>query len=144
MLATLATSKGGLESPTVLERFFANYRLIQSGLEMFVPEQSKLLSPDLIAISTDPRGTFTCKGIDAYFESLKDWFRYYRSGPDLRTEIVQATPMHALVRLHADMSLLKRVNGKTLSKEGGHDWTAECEVSPDGLITKLRVSLILH
>jgi hypothetical protein len=129
---------------TAVERFFANYNLLQESFETFAREQSKLLSSDLVTVSTDYRGTLTYKGVEGFFEALKEWSECFGVGPDFRTEMVQATTRHALVRLHGDLNLLKPVNGKSVSKNGDFDWTEEFELSEDGLITKLDVKLTLH
>jgi hypothetical protein len=100
-----------------VEQFLANYALIgERGFDMFAREQSKLLSPGLISVSTDHRGTFSYNGIKAFFEALQDWSQYFAPGPDLRFETVQATPAHALVRMHGDLTLVTPVNGKSVSK----------------------------
>jgi hypothetical protein len=129
---------------SVVAQFFANYRLIQdNGYDVFVREQSKLLSPGIVTISHDPRGTLEYQGIDAYFTSLREWFEHYRTDPNLRAEIVEETPTHALAQLYGDVRLVKPIDGKTVSKEGEHEWTEEFELA-DGLITQLVVRLTLH
>ncbi|WP_213803903.1 hypothetical protein [Granulicella sp. dw_53] len=126
-----------------VQQFFTNYALIQeSGFEVFAREQSKLFTPDLVTISRDYRGTLTYHGIDAYFDSLKDWFQYFTTGSNFYLEFEEATSTHALVRMHGNVQLVQPVDGKTVSEEGHHDWTEEFELV-DGLIKKLDVKLTL-
>jgi hypothetical protein len=47
--------------------------------------------------------------------------------------------VHVLNRL----GLVVPVNGRSVSEENEHEWTEEFEVGPDGLITKVNVTVNL-
>ncbi len=62
----------------VVEKYLSNFSLINTqGMETFAREQSKLLSPNLIATTTDYRGTLTVHGIDGFFRGLAEWSKYF-------------------------------------------------------------------
>jgi hypothetical protein len=128
----------------VVEKYLTNFSLINTqGMEAFAREQSKLLSPDLVASSTDYRGTLTEQGIDGYFRALTDWSKHFQSNHASRKEFLADTPTHVLVRVLNRLGLVMPVNGRTVSEEGEHEWTEEFEVGPDGLITKAHVTVQL-
>jgi hypothetical protein len=117
-----------------------NFSLINTqGMEAFARAQSKLLSPDLVASSTDYRGTFTEHGIDGYFHALAEWSKYFESSHQLRKEFLEDTPARVSARVLNRLGLVVPVNGKTVSEEDEHEWTEEFEVGPDGLIAKVHV-----
>jgi hypothetical protein len=49
-----------------------------------------------------------------------------------------------LVRVLNRLGLVVPVNGRTVSDEHQHDWLEEFEVGPDGLISKVCVSVTLN
>jgi hypothetical protein len=128
----------------VVEKYLNNFPLINSqGMEAFVREQSKLLSPNLVASSTDYRGTLTEQGIDGYFQALKEWSKHFQSNHQSRKEFLEDTPTHVSVRVLNRLGLVIPVHGRIVSEENEHEWTEEFEVGSDGLITKVHVSVHL-
>jgi hypothetical protein len=128
----------------VVEKYLGNFSLIHSqGMEAFAREQSKLLSPALVAICTDYRGTLTEHGIDGYFRGLEQWSRHFESNHQSPKEFVEDTPTHVFVRVFNHLGLVVPVNGRTVSQADEHEWSEEFEVGPDGLITKVHVSVLL-
>lgn len=129
----------------VVEKYLNNFQLINTqGMEAFVREQSKLLSPNLVARTTDYRGTLTEHGLEGYFRGLEEWSRHFQSNHQSRKQFLRDTPTHVVVRVLNRLGLVAPVNGRTVSEEGEHAWTEEFEVGPDGLIKKLHVSVILN
>lgn len=55
-------------------------------------------------------------------------------------EALQAT--HVLVRMFSRLGLVVPVNGRTVSEADEHEWMEEFEVGPDGLITKVHVTVL--
>src|ERR1700761_3471295 len=128
----------------VVRQFFQNYLLIrEQGFGAFRREQSKLLSPDLVTVVSDTRGTFTYHGIDEFFEGMIAWSRHYFVNGKTRHEFVQEMPENVFVQMHGELRLLEAVNGATHSGEDDHEWTEEFELS-DGLITRFEVELFFH
>lgn len=128
----------------VVEKYLNNFSLINSqGMEAFSREQSKLLSPALVASCTDYRCTLTEHGIDGYFRGLKEWSKHFQSNHQSRYEFLEDTPNHVSVRVLNRLGLVVPVNGRTVSEEDEHEWMEEFEVGPDGFITKVHVSVIL-
>jgi len=128
----------------VVEKYLNNFALINTeGMEAFAREQSKLLSPNLVATTTDYRGTLTEHGIDGFFRGLEDWSEHFYSNHHSRKEFLEDTPTRVSVRVLNRLGLVVPVNGRTVSEEGEHDWTEEFEVAPYGLITKVHVTVIL-
>ena|SRR3974390_1983137 len=128
----------------VVEKYFSNFALIDTkGMDVFAREQSKLLSPNLIASTTDYRGTLTEHGIGGFFRGLEEWSKHFQSNHHSRKEFLEDTPTHVSVRVVNWLGLVVPVNGRTVSKENEHEWTEEFEVGPDGLITKIRVGVML-
>jgi len=128
----------------VVEKYLNNFALINTqGMEAFAREQSKLLSPSLLASTTDYRGTRTEHGIGGFFHGLEEWSRHFRSNHHSRKEFLEDTPTHVSLRVLNRLGLVVPVNGRTISEEDEHEWTEEFEVSADGLITKVHVSVIL-
>jgi hypothetical protein len=127
----------------VVENYLNNFSLINSGMEAFAREQSKLLSPAVVAISTDYRGTLTEHGIDGYFRALEAWLRHFRSNHQSPKEFLDDTRTHVLVRVLNRLGRVVPVNGLTVSEAHEHDWTEEFEVGPDGLISNIHVTVIL-
>ena len=128
----------------VVEKYLNNFALINTeGMEAFAREQSKLLSPNLVATTTDYRGTLTEHGIDGFFRGLEDWSEHFHSNHHSRKEFLEDTPTRVSVRVLNRLGLVVPVNGRTVSEEGEHDWTEEFEVAPYGLITKVHVTVIL-
>jgi hypothetical protein len=126
----------------VVENYLNNFSLINTqGMEAFAREQSKLLSPDLVASCADYRGTFTEHGIDGYFHVLAEWSKYFESNHQSRKDFLEDTPTHVSVRVLNRLGLVRPVNGRTVSEEDEHEWTEEFEVGPDGLITKVQVAV---
>jgi hypothetical protein len=128
----------------VVEKYLNNFSLIDSrGMEAFIREQSKLLSPALVASTTDYRGTITEHGIDGYFRGLEAWSSHFQSNHQSRYKFLEDIPTHVSMRVLNRLGLVVPVNGRTVSEEDEHEWTEEFEVGPDGLITKVHVSVIL-
>jgi hypothetical protein len=128
----------------VVEKYLNNFSLINTqGIEAFTREQSKLLSPDLVASSTDYRGTLTEHGIDGYFRALAEWSKHFQSNHQSPKEFLADTPTHVLVRVLNRLGLVIPVNGRTVSEEHEHEWTEEFEVGPEGLIKKAHVTVQL-
>jgi len=128
----------------VVEKYLNNFALINTeGMEAFAREQSKLLSPNLVATTTDYRGTLTEHGINGFFRGLEDWSEHFHSNHHSRKEFLEDTPTRVSVRVLNRLGLVVPVNGLTVSEEGEHDWTEEFEVAPDGLITKVHVTVVL-
>lgn len=129
----------------IVEKYLNNFELINmEGMETFVREQSKLLSPNLVASTTDYRGTFTEYGIDGFFRGLEEWSKHFHSDHHSRKEFLEDTPTRVSVRVLNRLGLVVPINGRTVSEQGEHEWTEEFEVAPHGLITKLHVSVILN
>jgi hypothetical protein len=129
----------------IVEKYLNNFELINTeGMETFAREQSKLLSPNLVASTTDYRGTLTEHGIDGFFRGLDEWSKHFHSDHHSRKEFLEDTPTRVSVRVLNRLGLVVPVNGRTVSEEDGHEWTEEFEVAPDGLITKVHVSVILN
>ena len=127
----------------VVEKYLNNFSLINiEGMEAFAREQSKLLSPDLVATTTDYRGTLTEYGIDGFFHGLSVWSKYFQSNHQSRKEFLEDTPTRVSVRVLNRLGLVVPVNGKSVSKEDEHEWMEEFEVGPGGLITKVHV--VIH
>ncbi len=77
----------------VVEKYLNNFSLINTqGMEAFVREQSRLLSPELIATTKDYRGTLTEHGIDGFFHGLMEWTKYFQSNHQARKEFIEDTP----------------------------------------------------
>ena len=128
----------------VVEKYLNNFSLINTqGMEAFAREQSKLLSPDLVASCMDYRGMLREHGIDGYFRALTDWSKHFQSNHQSRKEFLEDTPTRVSVRVLNRLGLVKPVNGRTVSEEDEHDWTEEFEVGPNGLITEVHVSVLL-
>ncbi len=128
----------------IVEKYLNNFALINTqGMEAFVREQSKLLSPDLVAGTTDYRGTLTEHGLEGYFRGLEEWSRYFQSNHQSRKKFLEDTPARVSVRVLNRLGLVVPVNGRTVSEEDEHEWREEFEVGPDGLITKAHVSVLL-
>jgi hypothetical protein len=65
-------------SNEVVRLFFQNYHLIrEESFEVFRREQSQLLSPELVTIASDKRGTLRYQGIDGFFEGMIAWSRHF-------------------------------------------------------------------
>lgn len=128
----------------VVEKYLNNFSLINTqGMEAFAQEQAKLLSPDLVATSTDYRGTLTEHGIDGYFHALGEWSKHFQSNHQSPKEVLEDTPSRVSVRVFNRLGLVLPVNGHTVSEADEHDWTEEFEVGADGLITKIHVTVLL-
>lgn len=129
----------------VVEKYLNNFALINTqGMEVFAREQSKVLSPNLVASTTDYRGTITEHGIDGFFRGLEEWSKHFRSNHHSRKEFLEDTPTRVSVRVLNRLGLVAPVNGRTVSECNEHDWTEEFEVGSDGLIAKIHVSVILN
>ena len=129
----------------VVEKYLSNFALIDTqGMEAFAREQCKLLSPSLVASTTDYRGTLTGHGIDAFFRGLDEWCKHFQSNHHSPKEFLEDTPTRVSVRVLNRLRLVVPVYGRTVSEEGEHEWTEEFEVAPDGLITRVHVSVILN
>ena len=129
----------------VVEKYLNNFELINTeGMETFAREQSKLLSPNLVASTTDYRGTLTEHGIDGFLRGLDEWSRHFHSDHHSRKEFLEDTPTRVSVRVLNRLGLVVPINGRTVSEEAEHEWTEEFEVGPHGLITKVHVSVILN
>ncbi len=128
----------------VVEKYLSNFSLINTqGMEAFTGEQSKLLSPGLVAATTDYRGTLTEHGIDGFFHGLEEWSKYFLSNHQSRKEFLEDTPRRVAVRVLNRLGLVMPVNGRTVSEENEHEWTEEFEVGADDLITKIHVTVHL-
>jgi hypothetical protein len=128
----------------VVEKYLNNFSLINTqGMEAFAREQSKLLSPNLIATTTDYRGTLTAHGIDGFFRGLAEWTKHFQSSHQSRKEFLVDTPVRVSVHVLNRLGLVVPVNGRSVSEENEHEWTEEFEVGPDGLITKVNVTVNL-
>jgi hypothetical protein len=128
----------------IVEQYLGNFALINTqGMAAFAREQSKLLSPALVAVCTDYRGTLVQHGIDGYFRGLELWSKHFQSNHQSRKEFLDDTPTHVLVRVLNRLGLVVPVNGRTVSEEDQHEWLEEFEVGPDGLISMVRVSVTL-
>ncbi len=128
----------------VVEKYLNNFSLIYTkGMEAFAREQSKLLSPNLVATTTDYRGTLTAHGIVGFFRGLAEWTKHFQSNHQSRKEFLEDTSARVSVRVLNRLGLVIPVNGKTMSEENEHEWTEEFEVGPDGLITKVHVTVNL-
>ena len=137
-------SRGDEVKNKVVERYLNNFALINTdGMEAFAREQSKLLSPSLMASTTDYRGTLTQHGIEGFFRGLEEWSKHFRSNHQSRREFLEDTPTRVSVRVLNRLGLATPVNGRTVSEEDEHEWTEEFEVGLDGLIKKIQVSVIL-
>jgi hypothetical protein len=129
----------------IVEKYLNNFALINTeGMEAFARAQSKLLSPNLVAKTTDYRGTRTERGIDGFFRGLEEWSKHFQSNHHSRKEFLEDKPTRVSVRVLNRLGLVVPVNGRTVSEEDEHEWTEEFEVAPDGLITKVHVTVILH
>ena len=128
----------------VVEKYLNNFSLINTqGLEVFAREQSVLLSSNIVATCTDYRGTLTYHGIDGYFRGLSEWSRHFQSNHQSPKEFLEDAASRVSVRVLNRLGLVVPVNGRTMSEEDEHDWTEEFEVGPDGLVTKVHVSVLL-
>jgi len=128
----------------VVEKYLNNFSLINTqGMKVFAREQSKLLSPNLVARCTDYRGTLTEHGIEGYFHGLEEWSKHFRSNHQSRKEYLNDTSARVSVRVFNELGLVKPINGRTVSGENEHEWTEEFEVGLDGLITFVHVSVLL-
>ena len=128
----------------VVEKYLNNFSLINThGIEAFSGAQSKLLSPGLVATTTDYRGTLTEHGIGGFFHGLEEWSKYFRSNHQSRKEFLEDTPARVSVRVLNRLGLVVPVHGKTVSEENEHEWTEEFEVGLDGLITRIHVTILL-
>jgi len=128
----------------IVRQFFKNYLIIrEQGFDAFIREQSKLLSPNLVTLVSDVRGSFKYEGIEGFFEGMVAWSKDFFVNGQSRHEYVEETSTHVLVRMHGDLKLLEPINGKTTSKEKDHDWTQEFDLS-DGLITKFNIKLFFN
>jgi|SRR6516164_3080945 hypothetical protein len=128
----------------VVEKYLNNFALINTqGMDAFVREQSKLLSPRLVAVSTDYRGTLVEYGIEGYFRALNEWSKHFRSNHQSPKQYLVDTPWRVFVRVLNRLGLVVPVNGRTVSEKDEHDWTEEFEVGPDGLIARVHVSVLL-
>ncbi len=128
----------------LVEKYLSNFSLINTqGMEAFAQEQSKLLSPGLVATTTDYRGTLTEHGIEGFFRGLEEWSKYFRSNHQSRKEFLEDTHARVSVRVLNRLGLVVPVNGRTVSEENEHEWTEEFEVGADGLITKIHVTIRL-
>jgi hypothetical protein len=112
-------------------------------MEAFAREQSKLLSPKLVATTTDYRGTLTEHGIDGFFHGLMEWSKHFRSNHQSRKEFLEDTPARVAVRVLNRLGLIIPVDGRTVSEENEHEWTEEFEVGADSLITEIHVTVHL-
>jgi len=129
----------------IVENYLNNFSLINSqGMDAFAREQAKLLSPGLVAISTDYRGTLIEYGIEGYFRALHEWSRHFRSNHQSPKEYLVDTPWRVLVRVLNRLGLVVPVNGRTVSEANEHEWTEEFEVGPDGLISRIHVTVLLN
>ena len=129
----------------VVEKYLNNFSLINTqGMDAFAREQSKLLSPNLVASTTDYRGTLTEYGINGFFSGLTEWSKYFRSNHQSRKEFLEDTPTRVSVRVLNRLGLVIPVNGKTVSEENEHEWLEEFEVGPDSLITKAHITVRLN
>jgi hypothetical protein len=128
----------------IIRQFFKNYLVIrEQGFDAFTREQSKLLSPKLVTLVSDTRGSFIYEGIDGFFEGMVAWSKHFFVNGQSRHEHIEETPIHVLVRMHGDLKLSEPINGETFSKEGDHDWTEEFEPAND-LITKVDIKLFFN
>lgn len=128
----------------IVEKYLSNFSLINTqGMKAFAREQSKLLSPDLVATTTDYRGTLTEHGIDGFFRGLTKWSKHFQSNHQSRKEFLEDTPARVAVRVLNRLGLVIPVNGKTVSEDNEHEWTEEFEVGADGFITKIHVTVHL-
>jgi hypothetical protein len=131
-------------SNETVRQVFMNYLLIRDqGFDAFTREQSKLLSPNLVTLVSDSRGSFTYEGIDGFFEGMVTWSKHFFVNGQSRQEYVEETSTHVLVRMHGDLKLSEPINGESISKEGDHDWTEEFELAND-LITKVDIKLFFN
>jgi hypothetical protein len=125
----------------IVRQFFANYPLIrEQGFDAFIVEQSKLFSPELVTIASDPRATFTYYGASGFFEGMVAWSKHFFVNGQSRHEYAEETPEHVFVRMHGDLKLLDAINGRNISEDGEHDWTQEFDLSGDR-ITRVAVTL---
>jgi len=128
----------------IVEKYLNNFALINTeGMEAFAREQSKLLSPNLVASTTDYRGTVAEHGIAGFFRGLEEWSKHFRSNHRSRKEFLEDSPERVSVRVLNRLGLVIPVNGRTVSEENEHEWTEEFAVGPDGLIKRIHVSVIL-
>ncbi len=128
----------------IVEKYLNNFSLINTqGMEAFVREQSKLLSPGLVATTTDYRGTLTEHGVKGFFHGLTEWSKYFQSNHQSCKEFLEDTPARVSVRVLNRLGLVIPVNGRDVSEEDEHEWTEEFEVGLDGLITKIHVAIHL-
>lgn len=128
----------------IVEKYLNNFSLLNTdGVEAFVREQSKLLAPDVVAITTDYRGTLTEHGIEGYFHALSEWSKLFQSNHQSPKEFLEDTPVRVRVRVLNRLGLVVPVNGRAVSEADEHEWTEEFEVGPDGLITRAHVTVIL-
>jgi hypothetical protein len=139
-----AGNRGSEMTNKVVEKYLNNFSLINTqGMEAFSREQSKLLSPNLVAMTTDYRGTLTEHGIDGFFHGLMEWSKHFQSNHQSREEYLVDTPVRVSVHVLNRLGLVVPVNGRSVSEENEHEWTEEFEVGPDGLITKVNVTVNL-
>jgi hypothetical protein len=100
--------------------------------------------PDFFtATTTDYRGTRTEHGIDGFFRGLTEWSKHFQSNHHSRKEFLEDTSTRVSVRVLNRLGLVVPMNDQAVSEENEHKWTEEFEVAPDGLITKVHVSVIL-
>jgi hypothetical protein len=128
----------------IVEQYLSNFALINTqGMEAFAREQSKLLSPNLVASCTDYRGTLVEHGIEGYFHGLEEWSKHFQSNHQSHKEFLEDTCTRVSVRVFNRLGFVVPVNGQTVSEEDDHEWTEDFEVAPDNLITKIQVSVLL-
>jgi hypothetical protein len=128
----------------IVEKYLNNFSLLNTeGVEAFAREQSKLLSSEIVAVTTDYRGTLTERGIEGYFHALTEWSKHFRSNHQSPKEFLEDTPERVSVRVLNRLGLVVPVKGRTVSEADEHTWTEEFEVGPDGLITKAHVTVLL-
>jgi hypothetical protein len=128
----------------IVENYLNNFSLLNTdGIEAFVRAQSKLLAPDVVAVTTDYRGTLTEHGIDGYFHALTEWSKHFQSNHQSPKEFLEDTPKRVTVRVINRLGLVVPVNGRTVSEAHEHEWTEEFEVGADGRITRAHVTVLL-
>ena len=103
----------------VVEKYLNNFSLINTqGMEVFAREQSKLLSPGLVSMTTDYRGTLTEHGVDGFFHGLAEWSKHFQSNHQSHKEFLDDTP-YACPCSRVEPDWARRTGPWQDSKRGG-------------------------
>lgn len=124
-----------------VERFFANYALIQSeGFQKFQEAQSTLLAPGIVTEVNNFGNSVLYQRREGYFESLGDWSKIFRTGNDFGVEILSTSGPNGSIAVRLKGTLVVTRNGvETMISPEHHNWTEYFEFDQHGLIKKLSV-----